>query len=137
MACHPVSVAYRRYNRRIIWASLAYSATLLGSMYSLKHHLIDGPVLWAIAALPALSIIGLFAALGRYLVEEQDEYLRMQMVKQALWASGFALSWATLWGFFHAFGLVDQFDVNWISVVWFFGLGFGAIANEVARRRAA
>ena len=60
--------------------------------------------------LPALPIIGIFAAIGRYLVEEQDEYVRMLMVRQTLWASGFALSVATIWGFLENFGLVGHVD---------------------------
>ena len=63
-----------------------------------------------VAIFPALPIIGIFGALGRYLVEEQDEYVRMLMVRQALWASGFALSLATVWGFLENFGLVGHAD---------------------------
>jgi len=34
--------------------------------------------------LPALPITGIFAALGRYLVEEPDEYVRLATVRQSL-----------------------------------------------------
>ncbi len=137
MSCQPSTEAYRRYNRRIIWASIAYAVALLGSTYSFKHHLLSGAGPWLAATLPALAIIAMFVALGRYLLEEQDEYLRMLMVRQGLWASGFALSVATIWGFLDSFGLVDHFDAYWVSVLWFFGLGLGSIANELARRRTA
>lgn len=134
---HQTTPANRRYNRRIIVASITYAVTLLAASYAFKHHLLGGAAQWIVAGLPALAIIGMFVALGRYLVEEGDEYLRLLAARQGLWASGFALSIATLWGFFNSFGLVDHLDVNWMSVVWFFGLGLGAIANEVARRRRA
>ncbi|OYW23147.1 MULTISPECIES: hypothetical protein [unclassified Sphingomonas] len=137
MTSQPSTMAYRRYNRRFIWASIAYAVALVGATYAFKHQLLSGAGPWIAAALPALAIIGMFVALGRYLIEEQDEYLRMLMVRQGLWASGFALSMATIWGFFESFGLVDHFDAYWVSVLWFFGLGLGAIANAMTRRAEA
>ena len=73
---------------------------------------------------------GIFAAIGRYLVEEQDEYVRMLMVRQTLWASGFALSVATVWGFLENFDLVGHVDAYYIAVLWFGGLGLGACINR-------
>ena len=66
--------------------------------------------------LPALPIIGIFGAIGRYLVEEQDEYVRMLMVRQTLWASGFALSVATIWGFLESFDLVGHVDGYYVAI---------------------
>jgi hypothetical protein len=135
MSCSPPSRANRRYQARIIAVSLLYAVTLIGASYGFKHHLVSGPAAYVVAVLPALSIIGMFIAIGRYLVEEQDEYLRMLMVRQSLWASGFALSAATIWGFLENYRLVDHFDVYWVSVLWFFGLGIGAIANGISLHR--
>ena len=83
------------------------------------------------AILPALPIIGIFAAIGRYLVEEQDEYVRMLMVRQTLWASGFALSVATIWGFLESFDIVGHVDAYYVAVLWFGGLGIGACINKL------
>ena len=87
------------------------------------------------AVLPALPIIGIFGAIGRYLVEEQDEYVRMLMVRQTLWASGFALSVATVWGFLESFDLVGHVDAYYVAVLWFGGLGIGACINKLTARR--
>ncbi len=94
-------------------------------------------MLWIAAILPALAMIGMFVAFGRYLVEEPDKYQRMLMVRQGLWASGFALSAATIWGFFEAFGLVEHIDAIAIPTLWFFSLGLGALTNAVTRPVAA
>ena len=123
--------AWKRYNARVIWLSLAYAVLLLPAVYGFKHALIPGALQYAVAILPALPIIGIFVAIGRYLIEEEDEYVRMLMVRQTLWASGFSLSVATIWGFLDNFGLVGHADGYWVVVAWFFGLGIGGIANKL------
>ena len=123
--------AWKRYNRRVIWLSLVYVAFLLPAVYGFKHSLIPAPLQYFVAILPALPIIGIFGAIGRYLVEEQDEYVRMLMVRQTLWASAFTLSIATTWGFLDNFKLVGHVDGYWIVIVWFFGLGLGGIYNRL------
>jgi len=124
------SPAWRRYNWRAIWLSLAYAVFLIAAVFGFKHRLIPGPLVYPVAILPALPIIGLFAAMGRYLVEEQDEFVRMLMVRQTLWASGFALSCATIWGFLENFDLVGHVDGYYIVIAWFFGLGIGSVVNK-------
>ena len=123
--------AWKRYNLRVIWLSLGYAAFLLFAVYAFKHHLLHGAVAYLAAVLPALPIIGIFGAMGRYLVEEQDEYVRMLMIRQTLWASGFALSVATIWGFLESFDLVGHVDSYNIAVIWFLGLGVGSMMNRL------
>ena len=125
------STAWNRYNWRMIWLSLLYAAFLLPAVYGFKHHLIPGALKYLVAVLPALPIVGLFIAMGRYLVEEQDEYVRMLRVREMLWAMGFTLSCATIWGFLDNFGLVGHVDGYWIVVLWYFGQGIGSIANKL------
>jgi hypothetical protein len=127
----PRTAAWKRYNWRLIWLSLLYGAFLLPAVYGFKHDLIVGPLAWIVAILPAIPIIGIFAAMGRYLVEEQDEYVRMLMVRQILWASGFTLSCVTIWGFLDNFGLVGHVDGYWIIMVWYVGQSVGSIANRL------
>lgn len=125
------SPASKRYNWRIAWLSLLYVAFLVAVGYAFKHGLLSGPAAYFGAVLPALPVIGIFGAIGRYLVEEQDEYLRMLMVRQTLWASGIALSLATIWGFLESFGLVGHVDGYYVAILWFGGLGIGAIMNRL------
>ena len=127
----PWSPATRRYNLRVIVLSLLYGAFLLPAVYAFKHHLISGALAWIAAILPGLAISGIFVAIGRYFVEERDEYLRMMMVRQTLWASGFALSIATIWGFLESFELVGHVESYYVAVLWFGGLGLGSCANKL------
>jgi uncharacterized YccA/Bax inhibitor family protein len=123
--------ALKRYNQRAIWLSLLYVTFLFAAVYGFNHQLLHGPVAYVAAILPALPIIGIFAAMGRYLVEEQDEYVRMLMVRQSLWATGFALSIATVWGFLETFELVGHIDAYYVAVLWFGGLGIGGCINKL------
>lgn len=125
------TAAWTRYNWRVIWLSLLYAAFLLPAVYGFKHHLIPDGLRFVVAVLPALPIVGLFVAMGRYLVEEQDEYVRMLRVREMIWAMGFTLSCATIWGFLDNFGLVGHADGYWIVILWYFGQGVGAIANRL------
>src|SRR6476646_5746603 len=91
--------AWKRYNWRVVWLSLVYVFFLILAVYGFKHQLVPNGLKYFVAMLPALPIIGIFGAIGRYLVEEQDEYVRMLMVRQTLFASALTLSFATVWGF--------------------------------------
>ena len=124
--------AWKRYNWRSIWLSMAYAVFLIGAVYGFKHRLIPNPLTYLVAILPALPIIGLFVAMGRYLAEEQDEYVRMLMVRQTLWASGFALSCATIWGFLENFDLVGHTEIPPRQSTLNFGsISAGATASVV------
>ena len=127
----PWTPAAKRYNLRLILLSLLYGAFLIPAVYGFKHHLVSGLGAWIVAILPALPLIGIFAAMGRYLVEEQDEYVRMLLVRQMLWAMGFTLSCATIWGFLDNFGMVGHVDGYWIVAVWYFGQGIGSCVNRL------
>jgi len=123
--------AQARYNRNVLILSAIYAVTLIGAITYFRNSSPSGLIAYATAILPALPIIGVFAAMGRYLVEEQDEYLRMLTVRQTLWATGFALSVATMWGFLESFELVEHIDAYYIAVLWFGGLGLGACMNKL------
>ena len=123
--------AQRRYNRSVILLSLAYALILFGVITFFKNSSPTGLSAYAAAILPALPIIGVFFAMGLYLVDEQDEYLRMLTVRQTLWASGFMLSVATIWGFLENFDLVHHIDAYYAAVLWFGGLGLGACINKL------
>lgn len=116
--------AQRRYNRRILATSLLYVVLLFGEQYALRHGQLGHAAAYGLAVLPALPIIGVFVILGRYLVEEQDEYLRMRMVRQILWATGLTMAATTLWGFMEDAGL-PHLPMFYVAVCWFAALGIG------------
>lgn len=131
------SPADARYNRRVLIYSAAYAAALLICTYLFKHQLVSGSLAVIAALLPAIPVVLIFVAIGRYLVEERDEYLRMLMTRQVLWASGFALSIATIHGFLEAYGIVEAIPSYAVVMLWYLGLGIGAVANRLTVEKAA
>jgi hypothetical protein len=127
--------AISRYNRAAVTLSIIYVIFLFGAEIAIGRYGLGGTAAYVVAILPALPIIGLFAAIGRYLIEESDEYLRLLQVRQTLIATGFALSIATAWGFLESFDLAPHFDAYWVAVIWFGGLGIGACANRILATR--
>ncbi|HEX8469072.1 MAG TPA: hypothetical protein VF620_14840 [Allosphingosinicella sp.] len=125
--------AQRRYNHRVLGLSLAYAGALIGVSLVFRDSPPTGPVAWALALLPALPLVGIFLAMGRYLVEESDEYLRSVMVRQSLIATGSMLIVTTCWGFLQSFDQVARVDFYWAAILWFGGLGLGGCANRFAK----
>jgi hypothetical protein len=125
------NAAMHRYVRRVAAASLAYLVTLWLAVHFVGHDRVSGPVAYLLALLPGISVVGYFWAIGKLLIEEDDEYRRMLFVRQALFASGFTLSIATVWGFLENFHLVAHVDGYFAAILWFVGTGLGALWNKV------
>jgi len=125
------NVAQRRYTRSVLLLSVAYMLILFGVVSFFRNGAPAGLSAYAAAILPGLPIVGIFVVMGRYLIEEQDEYLRMRVARQCLVATGFALSIATVWGFLENFGLAPRVDSYWAAILWFGGLGVGSLFNRI------
>ena len=124
-ACGVNSPALRTYNRRsMIWA-FAYIGALGIALTARNTWHPHGPVLWLLAVLPSLPIFYFVWSLGRYLTEEQDEYLRMRQIQSGLFATGLLLVVATFWGFLETFGIAPHAEGWWAIAVWAVGLGLG------------
>lgn len=130
----PKSPALRRYNLTVLGLSLAYIGTLVGVVALFRTRPPTGAVAYIAAVLPALPLVGIFLAWGRYLADEPDEYIRMLTVRQTLIATGFMLCGTTIWGFLESFGLTPHFAAYWAGILWFAGLMLGGCFNIVAVR---
>jgi len=119
------------YIRRVAVFTSLYLAAV--ALLTVTDDVVALPYLarFAIALLPGLAIIGFLWAIGRLMVEEQDEFMRMLTVRQSLIATGVALSAASVWGFLESAVMVPHLDAYWVAAVWFFGLIIGAAANRV------
>ena len=123
--------AQRRYVKRVALFSALYLVALAVLTYLSKNYELSEVLRFSLALLPGLAILGIFWAIGRLIVEEQDEFMRMLIVRQSLVATGLALGAASVWGFLESAEVAPHVDAYWWAIVWFFGLGIGAIANRV------
>jgi hypothetical protein len=121
--------AQKRYVRRVFVSMACYLLFLAIALRFVGGGHVTGPLAYLLALLPGLSVIGVFWAVGRLLVEEDDEFQRVLLVRQSLVATAFALSVATVWGFLEAVGLVPHVDAYFIAILWFAGLGVGSLVN--------
>lgn len=125
------SPSHRRYLGRLAAAMSGYVATLLLAEILIDNQGATGALAYGAALLPGLCIAGVFWALARLLVEEEDEYLRMLLVRQLLFASGMTLTIATIWGFLENFRLVPHIDTFYIAILFFIAQGLGALVNKL------
>ncbi len=129
--CAQTGVAQQAYIKRVAAFTSLYLATFAALTALDDAQSVPVAAHYVIAILPGLAIIGVFWAVGRLIVEETDEFLRMLTVRQTLIASAITLSAATVWGFLESADLVPHIDAYWYAVVWFLGLFAGALVNRI------
>ena len=123
------SAAIRRYTWRVTVAMTLYIVILVAVDVTVRRVAPTGAALYILAVLPALPVLGIFVALGRYLLEEQDEYQRVCMVRQILYATGLTLAITTVWSFLSSF--TEIAPARHVAVIWF--ACFGAASCLIRR----
>jgi len=119
------STAIQAYNRRFMAWTFGYMTALTISITAYQKLELTGPSVWLAALLPSIPVLGMIWTMGRYLREEEDEYLRLRAAKAALLATGILLALATAWGFLEMFRLVPHVP-SWAALpLWAIGLGIG------------
>jgi hypothetical protein len=125
------SPAHRRYVWRVAVAMIGYLATLFLAEILIDQQGATGALAYGAALLPGLCVAAVFWALGRLLVEEQDEYLRMLLARQLLFASGMTLTIATVYGFLENYRLAPHIDAFYLAILFFFFQGVGGLVNKL------
>lgn len=132
-ACSPISnAAYRRYLRRFWPATGLYVVAIGLATWLIPDDAHANALTVGIALLPGLGIVAMIWAMGRLLIELDDEYLKMLEVRKALAATGVALAVASVWGLLELFTDVPELPVFLIFPIWCGGLVIGQLWNKVA-----
>jgi hypothetical protein len=79
---------------------IAMVALTVGVRYEFQHGHSSAVIANLFTILPALPIIFAIAIIGRYLSGENDEFVRMLVVKAMLWGLGVTMVADTILGFF-------------------------------------
>ena len=91
-----------------------------------------GPRSYLLAAAPAVPLAGTAIVAALFLKNDADELMRRMTVESALWAGGFTLVEATVWGFLETFGLVPHLWLWLVTVAFFVQL---SVAGVIVGRR--
>ena len=131
--CSPASsAAYRRYLRRFWPATGLYVLAIALATWLIPDDAHASVLTVSIALLPGLGILAMIWAMGRLLVELEDEYLKMLEVRKALVATALVLVVASVWGILELYTDVPKLPVFLIFPLWCGGLAVGQLWNRIA-----
>lgn len=123
-----------RYNRRVLFSSFGYVLGLGIAISIWNRYEVTGGAAIALALLPSLPTFGMIWAMGRYLIEETDEYLRHRAIMAAVLSLGLVLALGIFWGFLEMFEVVPHVWAWWVLPVWAIGLGVAQLALNARDR---
>jgi hypothetical protein len=109
-----------------------YILFLFITVWTFHHHHPTGFVVYLLAVLPALPLIGSLVVVGLYIAEESDEFERSILVQSMLWGFGGALAISTIWGFLEDFAQAPHISTFYVYVFFWIFMG---IAQPFIRMR--
>jgi hypothetical protein len=131
---HP---AMRRYLKRIIPITFAYLATIALASALVPDDAPANALTIGLALLPGMAALGWLWAMGRLLIDLDDEYLRMLEVRKFLIATAATLAITSVWGILELFSPeVPKLGVFYVFPMWCMGLMVGQMVNRFAFGRS-
>jgi lysylphosphatidylglycerol synthetase-like protein (DUF2156 family) len=123
--------AYQRYLKRFVPIMLIYVIGIGVASSTLETKTAPSAYSIAISLIPGLAMAGVIWAMGRLVVELEDEYLRMLEVRKALIATSVTLAVASTLGVLELFTTIPATPIFFIFPLWCIGLGVGQLVNKV------
>jgi hypothetical protein len=123
MICIPKSKTGRRYIYRLFPTMVIYLAFLFVSQRTFHHLHPTRLLVYLLAILPALPLIGSLAIVGLYIAEESDEFERSIIIQSMLWGLGGALSISTIWGFLGDFAKAPPVSAFYVYLFFWIFMG--------------
>ena len=128
----PKLPAYRTYVRRFVPITVAYLASIALATRIIPDNAPADATTIGLAILPGLCVLGWIWAMGRLLVELQDEYLRMLEVRKMIVATGLTLAVSSVWGILELYSPeVPKLPVFFVFPLWCVGLAVGQVVNRL------
>ena len=132
MQCFPLTKAGRRYIYRLAFTMALYILFTFIAQWSFHHLHPTGLIVYFLAVLPALPVVGSLAIVGLYISEESDEFEREILVQSMLWGFGVALAIGSVWGSLEDFANAPHRSAFYAYL--FFWIGNG-ISQPLLRMR--
>ncbi len=128
------SKAGKRYQRRVLTTMAVYMALLFGVVTLVKHVHVQGVLLYVVAVLPAVPVILVLAAMGRYLQEETDEYLRMVTMRSLLVGTAALMGVIVVNDFLQAIAERPSLPPFTCFIVFFVAFGIAQVVQKLQNR---
>ena len=135
--CGTLSPAVVRYNTRFMLASFGYILGLGLAVWLNDRFDLGGSIAFLVALLPVIPTLAMVWTMGRYLVEESDEYLRYRAMIANIVGLGAVLSVGCFYGFLETFQLVPHVPGWWAVPIWAIGMGLGQAWMSLRNRAGA
>lgn len=107
----------------IIGLMTFYVVVLTGVIFTFLLFSPSRPVSIILAIIPALPVLAAFAVGISGFRRQTDEFIRGRATEAVLWATGFTLALASIWGFLEIFRLVPHIPAVFIVALWGASLG--------------
>ncbi len=104
--------------RRGAVALVAYEVVFIGTFYWVYRAKAEGSLIWWLALLPTLAVVGFVLVLARYLKEEVDEFHRELVVRCLLWGLAALMVALAYQGLMQLFGWKGNCPV-WVDMAVF------------------
>jgi len=134
MPVSQMSPANRRYVIRFISTMSAYAVLLATVIFYLVRFRPTGPIVYFLAVLPALPIIGVIVVVGLYLREEKDEFQRALIERSLLWGMGGTLAVTSVWGFLEMFSRIPHLNPFYNFALFWVFVGIASIVLRLQYR---
>lgn len=113
-----MSPATRAMRKSAFSVLAGYFVIFAASFYANDKLQPTGPLLWVLATLPVLPILGVIVLFGRYLRDEKDAYKRDLTMRCLLWGTAGCIAVTMLESFLRIYGWKGQFPP--FSAFWAF-----------------
>lgn len=123
--------AAARYTRRMILIAAIYVAGIVLASLVIDRNAPLGPTTIALALVPGLALLAAIGAIGRFVAELSDEYLRMLEVRKLIVATGVTLAITSVWGLLELYSAsLPRLPVFYVFPIWCGGLFVGQLVNR-------
>ena len=119
------------FQNRYLICIFAHIALLVVANAAEQLHWASGIILAGLIMLPAIPLLALIYVFGRNLIEEQDEFQRLQQTQASLWATSLLLVVAMVWGALEQQGLARHAPASAAFYIWWFGMAIAKIFLKI------
>jgi hypothetical protein len=122
-----------RYARRMMLIAAAYVAGIVLASLTIDRSAPLGPLTIALTLVPGGAMLAAIWAMGRFLTDLADEYLRMLEVRKFIVATGVTLAITSVWGLLELYSdSLPRLPVFYVFPIWCAGLFVGQLVNRFA-----